>query len=193
MCQEPPVLEVILGEHWRFPSEYWLDTWKMGSFLTSWYVILDLRAKFQLSSMNKIMSRTPCPWSHTWRMLKVPDWRLRGWGHPWHVESSGETPRNLFWKFCDDPTSLGWDIELFWLIETHRHTDMVGSREFMRISKYLMIYWCFLDYISYLTCCDLKNFKRTSWGSGRTFPWNISHSFFNILFVVSDFFFLAAT
>ena len=24
------------------------------------------------------------PRSHTWRTLKVPDWRLGGWGHPWH-------------------------------------------------------------------------------------------------------------
>ena len=34
------------------------------------------------------VSRTPCYWSHTWRMLKFPEWSLRGWGHPWHHGSS---------------------------------------------------------------------------------------------------------
>jgi len=39
--------------------------------------------KFQLSSMIKRESRIPCPWSHTWRTLKVPDWSLGWWGHSW--------------------------------------------------------------------------------------------------------------
>ena len=67
-----------------------LEPWRMELFLTSWiamicdmwlpwYVILDLCAKFQLSSMNRNVSRTPHPWSpyledvdgswpETWRM-----------------------------------------------------------------------------------------------------------------------------
>ena len=47
-------------------------------------MIFDLCAKFQLSSMNRSVSRTPLPWSHTWRTLKVSDWRLGGLGHPWY-------------------------------------------------------------------------------------------------------------
>ena len=73
---------------WRVPDWVlggWGHPWHHGS---SWYVILDLCAKFQLSSMNQSVSRTPCPWSHTWRTLKVPDWSLGGWGHPWHHGST---------------------------------------------------------------------------------------------------------
>ena len=36
-------------------------------------VILDLGAKFQLTSMIRSASRTPVLDIHTWRMLKVPD------------------------------------------------------------------------------------------------------------------------
>ena len=112
----------------------WGHSWHHES---SWYVTLDVCAKFQLSSMNISVSRTPCPQIHTWRTLKVPDWRLRGWGHPWHVESSWETPRNVSWKFCDDLASFGWDIDFWRLIvtdrqthtQTHRQTDRVGSRD----------------------------------------------------------------
>ena len=54
----------------------WSHPWCHGS---SWYVILDLCAKFKLSSMNRSVPRTPCPWSpyledidgsllDTWRM-----------------------------------------------------------------------------------------------------------------------------
>ena len=59
--------------------------WHHGS---SWYVILDLCAKFQLSSMNMSVSRTTHPRSHTWRTRMVPDWILGGWGHSWHHGSS---------------------------------------------------------------------------------------------------------
>ena len=76
-------------------------------YQSSWYVILDLCCKFQLSSMNRNVSRTPRPWSNTWRILMVPDWRFWGWGYPWHFWSSWDTTRNLqFWKFGEDLTSL---------------------------------------------------------------------------------------
>ena len=88
---------------WRLGG--WGHPWCLGS---SSYVILDFCAKFQLSSMNRSVSRTPCPQSHTWRTLKVPDWILGGWGHPWCVGSSWETPRNVSWKFHEDLTSFGW-------------------------------------------------------------------------------------
>ena len=59
----------------------WGHPWHHGS---SWYVILYLCAKFQLSSINRSVSRTPHPQSHTWGMFMVPNWNLGGWGHPWH-------------------------------------------------------------------------------------------------------------
>ena len=71
------VLDWILGG--------WGHSWHLGS---SWYVILDLCAKSQLSSMYRSVSRTLRPWSHTWRTLKVPDWILGGWGHSWYHGSS---------------------------------------------------------------------------------------------------------
>ena len=36
----------------------------------------------------EVCKETPCPWSHTWRMLKVPDWSLWEWGHLWYHGSS---------------------------------------------------------------------------------------------------------
>ena len=65
----------------------------------SWYVIHDLCAKFQLSGMNRSVSRTSHPQSYTWRTLKVPDWCLGGLGHPWHHGSSFHVILELFAKF----------------------------------------------------------------------------------------------
>ena len=97
----------LMVPDWRLGG--WGHPWCHGS---SWYVNLDLCAKFQLSSMIRSVSRTPRPRSHTWRTLMVPDWRLWGWSHPWHVGSSWETPRKLSWKFREDLTSFGWDMEM---------------------------------------------------------------------------------
>ena len=61
--QETPVLEVLT---WRMLIVYdwilwgWGQPWSHGS---SWYVILDLCAKFQLSSIIRSLSTTPRPWS----------------------------------------------------------------------------------------------------------------------------------
>ena len=90
---------------WRLGG--WGHPWRHG---LSWYVIFDLCAKFQLSSMIRKVSRTPILEVHTWMMLKVSEWSLEGWGHSWHVGSSWEIPRNLPWKFHQDPTSFGWVI-----------------------------------------------------------------------------------
>ena len=93
--QEPPshpqchTLRTLKVPDWR------LQGWHHES---SWYVIFDLCTKFQLSSMNRSASRTPCPSSPTWRMLKVPDRRLGGWGHTWRVGSSRELILNVSWR-----------------------------------------------------------------------------------------------
>jgi len=74
----------------------WGHSWRHGS---SWYVFLDLYAKFQLSSMDGSVSRTLHPRSHTWRTLKVPDWILGGWSHSWHNGSSWYVIFDLCAKF----------------------------------------------------------------------------------------------
>ena len=39
------------------------------------------------------------PWSHTWRMLMIPDWILGRWGHFWHHGSSWYVILDLCAKF----------------------------------------------------------------------------------------------
>jgi len=88
VCQEPLVLKVHTWRTLRVPD--WIlgeldHSWHHG---LSWYAIFEVCAKFQLSSMIRSVSGTPCPWSHTWRKLKVPDWSREGWGLPWHHVST---------------------------------------------------------------------------------------------------------
>ena len=122
VCQEPHILEVHSWRMFMVPDWIlggWGHSWHQGS---SWYVILELCTKFQLSSMNRSVSRTPRPRSHTWRTLRVPDWRLGGWGRPRRVGSSWETPRNVSWKFGEDLTPFGWAIRV-WKNVTENVTD----------------------------------------------------------------------
>ena len=44
------------------------------------YMILNISAKFQFSSLIRSLSRTPLSSSVTWRTLRVPDWRHEGRG-----------------------------------------------------------------------------------------------------------------
>ena len=65
VCQEPPrprshSWRTLMVPHWILGG--WDHSWHHW---LSWYVNLDLCAKFQLSCMNKSVSRTPHPWSHT--------------------------------------------------------------------------------------------------------------------------------
>jgi len=83
----------------------WGHLWHQGSL---WYVILKLCAKFKLSSMIWSMSKTCHPWSHTWRILKVPDWSLGGWGHPWHHGSSWYVILEFCVKF--QLSSMIWSV-----------------------------------------------------------------------------------
>ena len=49
----------------------------MGPFLSLGSVVIcyfDLCANFQLFIINRILPRTPCSQSHTWRMLMIPHW-----------------------------------------------------------------------------------------------------------------------
>ena len=74
--------------------------WRMGSSLTSWIIIIcnsGLVGQILPPSMIESVSRTPHPWSHTWKMLKVPDWSLWIWSDSWHHITS--------WYF-DEATSI---------------------------------------------------------------------------------------
>ena len=92
-------LRMLMIPDWSLGG--WGYPWHHGS----WYVIIYLCAKFQLSSMIWSVSRTPCPRSHTWRMLKVSDWSLGGWGH------LDKTTMKLSWKFREDLTSFGGGVK----------------------------------------------------------------------------------
>ena len=61
--------ELILKILWRFDF-----IWLRFFTLISSYVVLHVYGKFQLFLLIRRESRTPHPISHTWRMLKVPDW-----------------------------------------------------------------------------------------------------------------------
>ena len=54
-----------------------------------------------LSSLawSEVYQEPPVLEVHTWRMLKVPDWGLGGWGHPWSYESSLDVILDLCAKF----------------------------------------------------------------------------------------------
>ena len=77
-----PILRMLKVPDWGWGLG---NSWHHGSLL---YVILYLCDKFQLSSMIRCVSGTPRPWSHIWRILKVPDWSLGWWGHHWYHGSS---------------------------------------------------------------------------------------------------------
>ena len=68
-----------------FSLEEFGHPWRLVSSL---YVIFYLCIKFQLSIMIKSVLRISHPWTNTWRILHVLDWRFRGWGHRWCHESS---------------------------------------------------------------------------------------------------------
>ena len=99
LCQESPVLKVhaqrtLMVPDWRLGG--WGHPWQHKS---SWYVIIDVCAKFQLFSMIRNVSGTPVLEVHMWRMLMVPDWGLGGWGHLWCYKSSWSEVIDLCAKF----------------------------------------------------------------------------------------------
>ena len=99
VCQEPPVLEVILGGCWWFLTGYLDD----GVILDVKYChdmwFLTCIQNFSSLAWIGSVSRTPCPRSHTWRMLMVPDRTLGGWGYPWRHGSSWYMVLDLCAKF----------------------------------------------------------------------------------------------
>ena len=87
VCQEQPILKVLLAGCWCFFIEK-SRSWQHGSPL---YVVLELCADFQLSSMNKAVSRIPYP---KFILEVVDDWVTCC------VESSWDTLRKSSWKLC---------------------------------------------------------------------------------------------
>ena len=63
----------------------WGHLWHHGSPL---YVIQWFYVDFQLSSMNRSVTRTTCPWRPTLGASIVPDWILGKWDHSWSHGSS---------------------------------------------------------------------------------------------------------
>ena len=55
--------------------------------------------KFSSLACLEVPQEPPRPRSHTWRMLKVPDWRLGRWGHPWYHGSLWYMILDLYAKF----------------------------------------------------------------------------------------------
>jgi hypothetical protein len=99
VCQEPPVLEV---HTWRTLSvpDWILREWDHSWHLEwSWYVILDLCAKFQLSSLIRSVSKTD--WLETWKLGSfLTSWIILG------------DPQEVILKVLKDLTSFDWDIEV---------------------------------------------------------------------------------
>ena len=70
-----------------------ITDWILGGWGHSWYhglhlsVILDMCANFQLSSINKRVPRTPCPWNHTLKASMVLYWSVWVGRHSSHQGS----------------------------------------------------------------------------------------------------------
>ena len=82
VCLEPQSLNSILGGYWWFLTEDLEDGVILDIHGSSWYVILDLFAKIQLSSMIRSVSRTLSPWRPYLEDVKGFWVGLGGWGHP---------------------------------------------------------------------------------------------------------------
>ena len=54
---------------------------------------------FVLISLLEVCQEGGVLYEGTWRMLRVPDWRLGGHGHPWRPGWSYFTPRKMPWNF----------------------------------------------------------------------------------------------
>ena len=107
----------------------WLDTWRMGSSWhhgSSWYAILDLCAKFQLSSMNRSVSvksyleDTEGSWPETWRMgSSLTCWMILG--------DPQELILKVLWR-SDFIWLRYWLLEANWDTHTDRQTDRHTDR-----------------------------------------------------------------
>ena len=108
MCQEPPCHHQWLGGHWWFPTRDMENKDQPWPQNCSWYMIPDLSAKFQLSTMIKSVSRTPSPWWGYLEMLRVPDRKLGGKCYPWHH-------RYPLGDMKEDILRVLWHLLYFWL------------------------------------------------------------------------------
>ena len=83
------------------------------------YLFLNLRKipwKFSVDIFIRSVSRIGgSRRGGTWRMLRVPDCRLLGEGHPWCYGSTWCSPRIISWKFCINIWIFGWVIMVLWL------------------------------------------------------------------------------
>ena len=82
VCQEPPVLDVHTWRTLMVPDQLLGGQSHPGHHGSSWYMNLDLCAKFQLASMIRIVPRFPCHW---WLYLEDVD---GFWPGTWRIWSS---------------------------------------------------------------------------------------------------------
>ena len=103
MCQEGGVKK---GGYLEDIEGSWLETWRTGSFLTSWMMFFypmedTLKIScwyFNYNCVRKWGSRR----GGTWRKMRVPDWRYAWQGHSWHYEWYFFTLRKIPWTFRVD-------------------------------------------------------------------------------------------
>ena len=108
VCKEPTVFSshnwrTLMVPDWSLVG--WSPHWHHES---SWYVILDLCAKFQLSSMNGSVSRTPLSWKSYLEEVEgswLDTWRMRSLLTCWIIL---EDPQELVLK-------VSWRSDLIWL------------------------------------------------------------------------------
>ena len=82
MCQEAPCHHQWLGGHWGFLTKDMEDMGHLWPHNCFWHWTSDVCTKFQLSSMIKSVSRTPCPW---WEYLEDVE---SSWQETWRTGSS---------------------------------------------------------------------------------------------------------
>ena len=99
VCQELPVLEVILRGRSSFLTGYLEDEVILDIVDLHDIWFLTCVPNFSSLAWLEVPQEPPRPRSHTWRTLKVPDWRLEGWGHPWRHGSSWYVITHICAKF----------------------------------------------------------------------------------------------
>ena len=85
VCQESLILKVSARRTLMVPDQVLGGCGNSWHHWSSWYVIIDLCAKFQLSSMIRSVSRTPR--SRSWYLENIDGscQETWGWVHPWYL------------------------------------------------------------------------------------------------------------
>ena len=82
----------------------WTYPWHMDHLDTGSWLVYQI---FSSLAWSNVCQEPPILEVHTWRMLKVPSWSLRGLSHLWLHISSWRTEMKLSWKFLINITDFG--------------------------------------------------------------------------------------